>query len=1387
MKTNLMSRNAWFNVLFMILLFGTSNIISAQCPTIMQPASSIDDASGLLFADLDVIASATSDVIWYDSPTGGNVFNENQFVYQGTYYAGDASGSCGIRQPLIVDFTINPSGINLDRFFCSNNNPLFQDYITQVLQTGIPAGGSVEIYWDLGLTSLIMPTDAIPSGPADYFIIFLDSSGNKSQIEVGRVAVISAPADPTPLAIQEFCTDLGPITIGDLDPGTAAVVNWYNTINASGTPISPFTPLVDGNTYYVQIAGFCGSNLVPVQVIIDDPVDSGTASPAEFCESDLATNPILDLFSQLTGQDSGGTWTDDNTTGALSVNNVDLTLLPIGASSFSYTVLSNSACLDATSTVTITIFESFTSGVQSTLNPATFCEKDLPTSFDLSTLLTGQDPNGQWTQGTLSTDPIITSPIDLTGLLPNTYNFTYTQNLLPNSCPEESTTVQVVILEDPDAGIAVNQTFCESDLIGNSPFDLFNALDGSQDNNLGVWTDAGNNTVSNPIDITSFTVIDSPYQFTYTISNGVCEDTETISITISQALTSGTISSLNPATFCEKDLPTSFDLSTLLTGQDPNGQWTQGTLSTDPIITSPIDLTGLLPNTYNFTYTQNLLPNSCPEESTTVQVVILEDPDAGIAVNQTFCESDLIGNSPFDLFNALDGSQDNNLGVWTDAGNNTVSNPIDITSFTVIDSPYQFTYTISNGVCEDIEIISITIIEAPESGTPNPPAEFCIAEIATGQTYDLFDLLEGEDQTGTWSDDDNSLALTGNIVALDGLAQGTYNFTYDVDAILSCDDVNVTVSIIINDIPEPTVISSTQEFCDTATVADLVATGNSIEWYADATGGAPLTATSALINGETYYATQIDATTGCESSTRTEVTAIIFQTPTAGALATTSITTCNNVSIDLNSGLDGTQDSGGTWYEGPDNTGALVVNPTMYDVTGLSASTYEFTYYVTASAPCVDDSITITITIEEPLNAGTNNVLDVCSNNGTTDLFTLIGSADMGGTWSPSLTSGTGVFDPLVDAQGTYTYTLTNTCGIFSSEVEVSVSQAPNAGVDNAVLICVIDGVTDLFTFLGTSAQSGGTWSPALPSGTGAFNPSTDAEGVYTYTVTAVAPCTTDATAQITVTIDDSNAPTVNEANPEFCAIDNPTVSNLDAFLSIIGTVVWYEDVGLTIVANATDNLIDGEDYYATQTNSSGCESSISTPSITVTINDAPTPIILTSNQELCISDDPTISELTSNIDFNSSVYNVAWYDSDVNGSVISETSLLEVGETYYAVLIDLVTGCESSVRLEVTPDLTSCGELIIPDGFSPNGDGVNDTFDVGNLAILYPNFEIEIYNRYGNMVYKGNANTQRFDGTSNQSGVLSNGNLPVGVYFYIFKFNDDENEPEQGRLYLSR
>ena len=1361
----------------------------AQCPTIaVSNPTAICNASGFKVSDLNTYATNTGGgIVWYTTSTGGTPLSSGQLVTERRYYADNSAGSCTTRPFVDIDFQINPTGQNIDKVYCSNENATIQTYINDVLLAYIPSGGSVVVYNDLALTSQAIPITVIPNGFKTYYIVFYNganATGCSSQIELAKTAVFVSPPDPTPSNPQMFCADTNP-TVGSLNPGTGfANYYWYSSIDMNGVPTSGnldlSTPLIDGNTYYIQVDNGCVSNAIPVTVNIDTPVDPGTPGSLEYCNDGLPASDF-NLFGELgapkvtTGSWSGPLVTSGGHLGTVNIS----TLTTAGNYVFTYTVPSTGVCPDGVTTVSIQVNQVYSSGTVSAASPATFCVVDLPVAFDLSTLLDNEDPNGQWTQGLTSSGTIVTSPIDLSGYSPNTYNFTYTQNVSPNPCPEQSTTVQVVVLKNPNAGIADNKTFCENELAGNSPFNLFDTLDGSQDNNLGTWRDASNATVSNTLDLNSLNVAGSPYSYNYTIDNGSCSDTEIITITVEPAPESGTDN--GPIAFCQGLAPASYNLFDLLTGEDPTGIWYSGLDNTGAVVSNPVDLSGLTPGDYNFTFDVNAI-GSCDDVLVTVTVTINPLPNTGTPTPAIFCENDLVANSPLNLFGQLAGEDAG--GTWTDdntSGALTGSN-VNLTSLTI--GSYNFSYTITdvNG-CSNSSTVVITVEDAPESGTANAPIEFCIAAITTGQTYNLFDLLTGEDQTGVWIDDDASGALSGNLVTLEGLATGTYDFTYDVNAIGSCDDVLVTVSIVINDTPAPTA-TPTQEFCDSALVSELsVTTGTTIQWYENATGGAALLGTTSLIDGEDYFATQTDAATGCESSVRTLVTATIYQSPKSGIAI--PIADCNtNNAIDLFTALDGSQDSGGTWQD-TDSTGGLSGN--IFDATGLAAGNYQFTYLVTASAPCVDSSTVVTITVDGPLNAGANNTLDVCSNNGTTDLFTLIGSADTGGTWSPAMASGTGVFDPLVDAPVTYTYTLTNACGTVSSDVVVTVTLAPNAGTDNTAAICVIDGQTDLFTFLGTSAQSGGTWSPMLTSGTGVFDPSVDTAQVYTYTVTAVSPCSPDSSAQITVTVNDSPQIVVLEPNPSFCLEDNPTVANLAANIQPTGTVSWYTDATLSTPLTTATALVDGEDYFATQTTSSGCESSLSVQ-INVTINDAPTPTLADSGEEYCINDDPTINDLTLNItEYNSNTNNVVWYDANVNGSVISDSEILTNLTTYYAALVDATTGCESSVRLAVTPDLTSCGKLRLPDGFSPNGDGVNDTYEVDNLAILYPNFEMEIYNRYGNIVYKGNASSPRFNGISNQARTVVKGELPVGMYYYIFIFNDGENKPEQGHLYLSR
>jgi gliding motility-associated-like protein len=127
-------------------------------------------------------------------------------------------------------------------------------------------------------------------------------------------------------------------------------------------------------------------------------------------------------------------------------------------------------------------------------------------------------------------------------------------------------------------------------------------------------------------------------------------------------------------------------------------------------------------------------------------------------------------------------------------------------------------------------------------------------------------------------------------------------------------------------------------------------------------------------------------------------------------------------------------------------------------------------------------------------------------------------------------------------------------------------------------------------------------------------------------------------------------------------------------------------------------------------------------------------------------------------------------------------------------------------------PDpLTPCDnfEVFIPNGFSPNDDGINDYFVVTltcesgsessfapEFAERFPNAKVEIYNRWGNLVFEkeGFGNTDRWgstdawwDGRSNKGLTVGKDKLPSATYFYILYFNDGNKEPVAGSIFLNR
>ncbi|MFN8308492.1 MAG: Ig-like domain-containing protein [Chitinophagales bacterium] len=109
------------------------------------------------------------------------------------------------------------------------------------------------------------------------------------------------------------------------------------------------------------------------------------------------------------------------------------------------------------------------------------------------------------------------------------------------------------------------------------------------------------------------------------------------------------------------------------------------------------------------------------------------------------------------------------------------------------------------------------------------------------------------------------------------------------------------------------------------------------------------------------------------------------------------------------------------------------------------------------------------------------------------------------------------------------------------------------------------------------------------------------------------------------------------------------------------------------------------------------------------------------------------------------------------------------------------VKTCDNAmVRIVINPK----PKFVIPEGFSPNGDGKNDKFVIPS-AEEYPKSQMIVFNRYGQEVWRndGEGYQNDFDGTWKRN----NEPLPDGSYWYIFKYNADGLKDKVGYIVLHR
>lgn len=139
------------------------------------------------------------------------------------------------------------------------------------------------------------------------------------------------------------------------------------------------------------------------------------------------------------------------------------------------------------------------------------------------------------------------------------------------------------------------------------------------------------------------------------------------------------------------------------------------------------------------------------------------------------------------------------------------------------------------------------------------------------------------------------------------------------------------------------------------------------------------------------------------------------------------------------------------------------------------------------------------------------------------------------------------------------------------------------------------------------------------------------------------------------------------------------------------------------------------------------------------------------------------------------------------NSSVVYAPDELYVGQDEFIYSIcDYLGNCDNANVLVLVNDLP----FFIPEAFSPNGDGLNDRFVIKGLE-KYKRVEIEIFNRWGNIVYQshnygeGEGKDGYWNGMASDGLRIGSGPVPSGTYYFILKMNGQKNI--SGSLYLDR
>lgn len=424
-------------------------------------------------------------------------------------------------------------------------------------------------------------------------------------------------------------------------------------------------------------------------------------------------------------------------------------------------------------------------------------------------------------------------------------------------------------------------------------------------------------------------------------------------------------------------------------------------------------------------------------------------------------------------------------------------------------------------------------------------------------------------------------------------------------------------------------------------------------------------------------------------------------------------------------------------------------------VSGLCAGNWSVT--ITDALGC-DTTYAFTITPFTPIvpNAEVSQVSCNGLCNGVITVAPTGGGGTYTYTWSPVPPNGQG--NPtanglcpgdwsvtIADASGcdtTITTTITEP-EVLAVDLDEVIDASCNTATDGAISI-TISGGTPTYTIQWAGPNSFASNNEDI---------SGLAPGIYTVTVTDDHAC------------QDTEVFTVNAANgvTADAGADQVGCSSADIVLdgsnSQGGTSFQWTDDGGNVVGNTLvvdlGPLSVGDHVYTLTVTDGPCSAS---DQVLITISASP---LANAGADQSVAIQGTV-QLGGNPS-GPSGSTFSWTPDSLLDAANAPNPFADVSHTTWFVLtVTSPNGCVSvdSVLITVVP------QVVVPSGFTPNGDGHNDVWQIDYIE-LFPNCEVEIYNRWGEPLFKSVGYHTPWDGRYN------GGFVPVGTYYYAINLND--------------